>query len=155
MNKTEVLIIHPSFYCRPIWHFFRSSSTVSNQDWSRYFDPHAPDRLTPSRARCAKLWISANSTLIGQKIGTFLYKMMWLKASHHLVFSKRCASKIWGGQWGPIKKNSTLPPWKHRKTVSSATFCATGAWELITGEKSFTGILNTKRDLLNSSLLNV
>ena len=44
------------------------------------------------------------------------------------VFSKRCASKILGGQWGPILKNSSPSPWKLRKTTSSAIFCTTGAW---------------------------
>ena len=47
------------------------------------------------------------------------------------VFSKRRASKIWGGgQWGPILKNSTPSPRKRRKTPSSATFRATDAWGL-------------------------
>ena len=48
-----------------------------------------------------------------------------------LVFSKRCASKIW---WGVsevrLKKYSNPSPWKRRKTTSSAVFCATGAWGL-------------------------
>ena len=35
-----------------------------------------------------------------------------------------------GGQWGPIWKNSTPSSPKRRKTTSSATFCATGAWGL-------------------------
>ena len=45
----------------------------------------------------------------------------------------RCSRSVLmdGGQWGPIlKKNSTPSPWKRRKTTSSATFYATGAWGL-------------------------
>ena len=46
------------------------------------------------------------------------------------VFSKRCASKIWGGSVRSDLKNSTPSPWKRRKNNSSAIFCATGAWRL-------------------------
>ena len=45
------------------------------------------------------------------------------------VFSKWCASKIWGEvSEVRFKKNSTL--WKRRKTTASAIFWSTGAWGL-------------------------
>ena len=45
-------------------------------------------------------------------------------------FPKAAHLKSEEGQWGPIKKNSTPSPWKRRKTISSAFFCASGAWWL-------------------------
>ena len=55
----------------------------------------------------------------------------WKPEGRKLVFSKRCASKIWegGGQLGHLK-NSTPSPWNCQKTTSSAVFCATGVWGL-------------------------
>ena len=56
---------------------------------------------------------------------------IWLKTGLKSLFSRRCASKIWGGvSEVRFKKNSTLSPWKRRKNNSSATFCATGVWGL-------------------------
>ena len=59
----------------------------------------------------------------------------WKLEGLKLVFSKRCASKIWGGS--PIKKNSAPSPWKGRKTTSSATFCTTGVCGLRRARRSW------------------
>ena len=54
----------------------------------------------------------------------------WKLEGLKLAFAKRCASKIWreGSVRFDLKKNSTPSPWKRRKKISSATFCATGVW---------------------------
>ena len=61
----------------------------------------------------------------------------WRLKGLKLLFSKRCASKIW---WGVsevrLKKSSTFSLWKRRKTTSSAIFCATGVWGLKTGRQN-------------------
>ena len=54
----------------------------------------------------------------------------WKLEGLKLVSFKWCTSKILGGQRGSILKNSTSSPMKRLKTTSSATFCATGVWEL-------------------------
>ena len=58
--------------------------------WSD-LNPHTPDRFTLlTRPLRKKLRIRADSSLIRQKIGTFLYKMMWIRlvsVNKHRFFS--------------------------------------------------------------------
>ena len=46
------------------------------------------------------------------------------------IFQKMRIKNLRGVSQVRFKKNSTPSPWKHRKTTSSAIFCATGAWGL-------------------------
>ena len=46
------------------------------------------------------------------------------------IFQKMRIKNLRGASEVRLKKNSTLSPWKRRKTTSSVTFCATSAWGL-------------------------
>ena len=70
-----------------------------------------PIGLPPLALVAQKMRISADSSLIRQKIGTF-FQDAHQKSEEESVRSD-------------LRKNSTLSPWKRRKTTSSAIFCGT------------------------------